>query len=75
MKQPLARSDLILRRIAETLGVPPETFAQGVERPVVDPAQSTALLQAFLQISDPEVRKKCLAFVEEAAASSTSRMP
>jgi hypothetical protein len=75
MKQPSARSALILRRIAETLEVPLETFAQGAEQSEMALAQSATLLRAFVKIEDPEVRKRCLAFVEQAAATSTSQPP
>lgn len=73
MMPSLIRTDPLLQRISETLGVPLETFSREADRIEGELSQAAELLRAFLQISDPEVRSRCLAFVREAAASSLSR--
>lgn len=59
-----------MRRIAESIGIEIDAFRPNASTQDTELAQSASLMKNFLSIRDPEMRKKCLAFVEQAAAES-----
>lgn len=64
-----------LDQIADALGVTTALLQpRGVSNPGKDVrlGEATELLQAFIRIQDPEVRRRCVAFVQEAAGAAPS---
>jgi hypothetical protein len=63
-----------LNEIAEALNITTAILGRGATAPEarwdgqVSLSEASALLKAFIQISDPEVRQRCLAFVQASAA-------
>ncbi|MFE1599201.1 hypothetical protein [Methylobacterium sp. ID0610] len=70
-----------LDEIADALNVTAAVLHRGAVPPPMgwdgqaSLVEASALLRAFIQIDDPETRKRCLAFVEAEAAGSTDKAP
>ena len=67
----------VLQQIARLLNVPTSAFYDPRETRAIGPVaqvaqESSELLEAFAQISDPQVRRECIKFVR-AKMSSSSR--
>lgn len=61
-----------MRRIAESIGIGIDAFGPNASTLDTELAQSASLMKSFLSIHDPELRKKCLAFVLQIAAESVN---
>ncbi|MET3414857.1 hypothetical protein ABIC30_006059 [Methylobacterium sp. 1030] len=68
------RTKSVLKRVAQALSVSENVFLKGHPRgvlPVTPISEELELLRLFATITDPNVRRTCLQYVQNLAASSS----